>query len=98
MGEVYLPNFSWVSLERAIRVAQRKQIGTGLAQKALVLPKTPGKMQQQRDVNCIAQLCVVKERLDRSGYKPATSFVMATSSSVVCNFVFSKIMRDRFLW
>ena len=82
-----------MSLERAIRVAQREQFGTNLAEKAVVLPRTPGEKMRQRDLNCIR----VAHGLDRSGYKLDMSFVIATSSSVICNYALSKIMKDRVL-
>lgn len=87
-------NLSWMSLEGAIRVSQREQIGRGLAEKAVVLPRTPGEKMQQRDVNCIKEA----HGLDRSGYKPDTSSVIAIPSCLICNYVHSKIMKDRFLW
>lgn len=86
-------NLSLMSLERAIRVAQREQFGTSLAEKAVVLPRTPGEKMRQRDLNCIR----VAHGLDRSRYKPDMSFIIATSSSVICNYVLSKIMKDRVL-
>lgn len=83
-----------MALERAVRVAQRDQVGTNLAEKAVVLRGTVGEKMQQRDVNCVKKA----SGLDRSGCKPNMSFVIAASSYVICNYVFSKIMKDRLLW